>query len=308
MQQYKKMTPAAVMELAAPHTWPAAVFPALLGSLLALVTTGRFHIGLFYSTLGVCVLLQCAVNTLNDYADFIKGTDTPENSEDPTDAALIYHGFDPKKALAAGLVFMVLAFGCGIYTLALCGWQPLIYGAVGAVIVIFYSFGKMPLSGLPVGELCSGLVMGGLIPMACYYVQTGVHAPRILIPALPLIISIGLIMMMNNTSDIERDLPVNRITLPAVLGRKKASGILKILLAAEFVLILLLGSLYFRPGMVMYPALALWLLLQVLPVWKGALTPENRIANMIRIVRIHSCVSICWLLVIGSGYMLQKIF
>ena len=99
MQQYKKLTPKAVLELAAPHTWPAAVFPVLLGSLLALVMTGKFHLGLFYSTLGVCVLLQCGVNTLNDYADFIKGTDTVENSHDPTDAALVYHGFHPKKAL-----------------------------------------------------------------------------------------------------------------------------------------------------------------------------------------------------------------
>ena len=307
MQQYKKMTPKAVLELAAPHTWPAAVFPVLLGSLLALVMTGKFQMGLFYSALGVCVLLQCAVNTLNDYADFVKGTDTAENSDDPTDAALIYHGFHPKKALAAGLVFLLLAFVCGIYILYVCGWQPLIYGAAGAAVVVLYSFGKTPLSGLPVGELASGLVMGGLIPMACYYVQTGVHDPKILLLALPMILSIGLIMMMNNTSDIERDLPVKRITLPGILGRRRASRLLKLLLAGEFPVICLLGAVYFRPGMALYPALAVWMLLVMGPVWKEALTPENRIGNMIRIVRIHSCVSICWLLVIGGGYLLETL-
>lgn len=307
MQQYKKLTPKAVLELAAPHTWPAAVFPVLLGSLLALVMTGKFHLGLFYSTLGVCVLLQCGVNTLNDYADFIKGTDTVENSHDPTDAALVYHGFHPKKALATGLVFLLLAFGCGIYTLCLCGWQPLIYGALGGAVVLLYSFGKTPLSGLPVGEVSSGVVMGGLIPMACYYVQTGVHDPLILLLALPMIISVGLIMMMNNTSDIERDLPVGRITLPGILGRHKASLLLKVLLAGEFVILLLLGMEYFPRGMTLYPALALWMFLTVWPVWKGELTPENRIRNMIRIVQIHSCVSVCWLLVIGGGYLMENL-
>lgn len=130
----------------------------------------------------------------------------------------------------------------------------------------------------------------------------------ILLLALPMIISVGLIMMMNNASDIERDLPVGRITLPGILGRKKASRLLKLLLAVEFALMFLLGLLYFCRGMALYPLLALWLLLQVWPVWREELTPENRISNMIRIVRIHSCISVCWLLVIGSGYMLDKCF
>ena len=141
----RKMTPQAALELAAPHTWPASVAPVALGTLLAAVKTGG-HIlpGILLSTLCAAVLLQCAVNTLNDYFDFVKGTDTLENSDDLTDAALVYHGIAPRSALALGVGFLALAALAGAYTVYAAGWVPLIYGLVGGAVVVLYSGGKLP--------------------------------------------------------------------------------------------------------------------------------------------------------------------
>ena len=64
--------------------------------------------------------------------------------------------------------------------------------------------------------------MCGLIPMGIVAAVSSTFDFSVLPAALPFIISIGLIMMTNNTSDIEKDRQAKRRTLPALLGRTKA--------------------------------------------------------------------------------------
>lgn len=105
-------------------------------------------------------------------ADFVKGTDTIENSDDPTDASIIYNELNPKSARNVGVAFIILAAVSGIYAIYIAGWIPVVFGAVGVAVLASYSFSKFPLSYLPVGEVISGFVMGGIIPLASYYVFT----------------------------------------------------------------------------------------------------------------------------------------
>ena len=86
-------------QLAAPHTWVAAIMPVLFSIVYSAITySGKVSILLALMLLAICILMQSAVNVLNDYFDFKKGTDSVENSsEDAFDAVLVYNNLNPKS-------------------------------------------------------------------------------------------------------------------------------------------------------------------------------------------------------------------
>lgn len=217
-----RLTALMALRLAAPDTWAASVLPVVFAAALAFGQGARADLPLLLSLAAASVLMQAAVNTFNDYSDFIKGTDTLANSPDAADAVLLYAAPEPKKVLILGAAYLALAALAGIPAVLKCGWKPLAIGAAGGVCVLIYSFGKKPLSYLPLGELVSGFVMGGLIPLTVYGVLTGDFTKRILLISLPLIFGIGLIMMTNNTCDIARDTAAGRRTFAVLMGARRA--------------------------------------------------------------------------------------
>ena len=132
--------------------------------------------------------MQSAVNTFNDYYDFVKGTDSDDDCVDPSDAVLVYNNINPKSALALAVSFLVVAFALGVYAIIEAGWIPLVIAIVGALFVVLYSAGSSPISYLPLGEAVSGIVMGGLIPLAVYQVITGQLNFFVLVWSIPTII------------------------------------------------------------------------------------------------------------------------
>ncbi|MFR5828826.1 MAG: prenyltransferase, partial [Adlercreutzia equolifaciens] len=216
------LSPRLALQLAAPHTWPAAIMPVLVTTACALANTGSLDVGMAWLLLLICILMQASVNTFNDYFDVIKGTDTAEDNVEASDSVLVYNDVNPRSALGLAIGFLVVAFLLGLYVVWKTGPVPLVIALIGAVIVVMYSGGKTPLSYLPVGEAVSGIVMGGLIPLACYQVLSGTFTFMALLWAAPTIIGVGLIMMTNNTCDIEKDIEASRRTLPVLLGREKA--------------------------------------------------------------------------------------
>ena len=219
---YQNLTVKMAIELAAPHTWPASVMPVLIGITLSVALKASPSWVICLILLAICVLMQSSVNTFNDYFDYVKGLDSKEDNLDPTDAVLLYNNIDPKSALKLAIGYLAGAFVLGIYIIYLAGWIPLVIALVGALIVVLYSAGKTPISSLPIGEAVSGIVMGGLITLAVVDVITGTNMWIALLWSVPQIIGIGLIMMTNNTCDIEKDLRTGRRTLPNTIGRDKA--------------------------------------------------------------------------------------
>ena len=210
------LSPRLALQLAAPHTRPAAIMPVLVATACALANTGSLDVGMAWLLLLICILMQASVNTFNDYFDFIKGTDTAEDNVEASDSVLVYNDVNPRSALGLAIGFLAVAFLLGLYVVWKTGPVPLVIALIGAVIVVMYSGGKTPLSYLPVGEAVSGIVMGGLIPLACYQVLSGTFTFMALFWATPTIIGVGLIMMTNNTCDIEKDIEASRRTLPVL--------------------------------------------------------------------------------------------
>ena len=251
---YNRFTAKMAFDLAAPHTWPASIAPVAIAASLAIATGFPISATLTIALLGICILMQSSVNTFNDYYDYVKGTDSSDDDVDPTDAVLIYNNVNPTCAL---------------------------------VYVVLYSAGKTPISYLPLGEAVSGIVMGGLIPLACYQVLTGLLTPLAVLWAVPEILGIGLIMFTNNTCDIEKDAVAHRRTLSVLLNREKARRLYHTIMWLWLIAIILIVGIFFTQGLIMLP----FLLLSTYPLLKALrnnpLAPQSRQAAMSQICSVN---------------------
>ena len=274
------------MNLAAPHTWPAAIMPTLIAVAAASVT-GPVSVTMSLALLVIVVLMQSSVNTFNDYYDYVKGSDSAEDNVDPSDAVLVYNNIDPKSALRLAVGFLAVAFLLGIYAIVKAGFAPLVIAIVGALFVVLYSAGKSPISYLPLGEVVSGVVMGGLIPLAVYQVLTGILDFKMLLIAVPTIIGVGLIMFTNNTCDIERDIPSGRKTLPVLLGRERAVVWYRIALIVWIAFIVLNTAIFYTPGLLTVPFMVLAAYPLVKALFANSFTPDRRLQAMPQILSVN---------------------
>ena len=277
---YARFTPRMALQLAAPHTWPAAVLPCLVAVCAAAVSPSGASVVMACVLLAICVLMQSSVNTFNDYYDFVKGSDSADDDVEESDATLVYNNVNPRSALRLGIGFLAAAFVLGAYVIYHAGWIPLAIGVVGAFFVVVYSAGKTPLSYLPLGEAVSGVVMGGLIPLACYQALTGDMNWIMLLWAVPEVIGVGLIMLTNNTCDIEKDIEAGRRTLPVLIGRDKARTLYHVALGVWIAAVAVLCAVFFPNGAVVLPFMALAAYPPVKALVANPLVPASRIGGM----------------------------
>lgn len=300
---YSPLTPSLAFQLAAPHTWVAAIMPVLFSIEYSAITySGKVSILLALILLAICILMQSAVNVLNDYFDFKKGTDSAENSSDDAfDAVLVYNNLNPKSVCSLAIGFLIVAAGMGFYLVYLTGWILLVIGLIGVLIVFLYSGGKTPISYMPIGELVSGFVMGGLIPLACCYTLSGVFEPLVLLVALPFIFGIGMILFTNNTCDIEKDINAQRKTISVVLGRDMAPNYYHVAILVWIVLIAVLVGLFYPAGMpiVMIMVLAAFPVLRA--ILNNPLNQKTRDAAMSQIVMLNVILGAFYCLSLTSG-------
>lgn len=308
MQQpeHGRLTFRAALGLAAPHTWGAAsLFPTFFGAALAASDTGWLDLPMFFILLVIVILMHSAVNTLNDYYDFIKGTDTVANSDDPSDAILVYNRLDTRHVLWLSLSYLGLAALLGVYVVYRSGFVPLIIGAVGGLTIVAYSAGKLPISYLPLGELVSGFVMGGLIPLAIYTSLTGRLDFWVLVKAIPFILGIALIMMTNNTCDIERDTPAGRHTLPVLAGRVRARLIYRGIIAFWLLWVGLMGVVFFPNALFLFPTLLILRANVFAGPLRTPLTPETRGVCFGRILACNEAADTLYLAMILVNAVLR---
>ena len=73
MAKHNPLTLKMAINLAAPHTWPAAIMPTLVALCVASNST-PLSVTMSLTLLVIVTLMQSAVNTFNDYYDFVKGS------------------------------------------------------------------------------------------------------------------------------------------------------------------------------------------------------------------------------------------
>ena len=218
---------------------------------------------------GSMLLLDLAVTAINNYID---SRAFPEMLP-----------FSRPAALGILLALLLSGTGLGLYLAFRTDAVVLLVGGLCALGGVLYTFGPVPISRLPLGEVFSGVLEGVCIPFLLLYINmpkdtflslrlslSAVEFTLRPLPLLTLLLFMAVpalctagIMLANNICDLRRDVSVNRYTLPFFLGKSRAMRLFGILYLLAFLapcLMVLLGWL---------PSACLLLFLLVPPVRKN---------------------------------------
>lgn len=224
-------------QLTRPHTLTAAFAPVFLGTMISL-TYGSIHFPLFLAMLIASILIQMATNMFNEYYDFKRELDTEDSIG--IGGAIVRNGVKPKTVLNLALALYGISILIGIYICMETSWLLAVVGLVAMLIGYLYTGGPYPIAYTPFGELVSGFVMGMLLILIAFYIQTGTVTGEAIMLSIPSMLLVAGIMMANNIRDIEQDTIGGRKTLAILVGRSNAITILALFFIISYVWILLL--------------------------------------------------------------------
>lgn len=171
-------------------------------------------------------LIDLATTAINNYIDTKAG-----NQELPF-----------KRKTALYIIYMLLFIG-GALGVCLAYRTDLVVLFIGGICFlcgVFYTYGPVPISRQPLGEVLSGIFYGLFIPFLMFYINTpsgtfieyriGLEEVSLSFKVLPLLAVALLalvpfcctanIMLANNICDVEKDVLVKRHTLPYYIGKK----------------------------------------------------------------------------------------
>ena len=178
---------------------------------------------IFFASMFIFDLTTTAIN------NYIDSKDYPEMLPLPRRAAPIII-----------LVMFTISTALGLYLAYCTDIVVLLVGALCFLCGVCYTYGPLPISRLPFGEVCSGVFQGILTPFLLLYINMpeGTFLTYSLSPSevslsfkvWPLLTLLLLcmiptcltanIMLANNICDVDADVKVNRFTLPYFLGLK----------------------------------------------------------------------------------------
>jgi 1,4-dihydroxy-2-naphthoate polyprenyltransferase len=196
-----------------------------VGALLAFYAGAGLSLPKYLAVAAAAMLLQAGANLINDYYDFIKGTDR-ENWQAPDafgPGLVIQQGLlTAKQIRIGGLVAFAAGSALGLTLVYACGWPVLLLGLAGAFGSYFYTAEPLSLAYHGLGDFMVFLLMGPGYVMGSYYVQAlGFSWASALVG-----ISMGLLcsslLQVNNLRDIENDRKHGKWTLAAIIGRRAA--------------------------------------------------------------------------------------
>ena len=231
----------AFLKLVEIRTKVASMFPLLLGTLMAYHALERVDAINFLLMFASLLCIDLTTTGLNHYFDYKRAylkTGYHYEAHNPVSSG----EFSPGKALSLLILLACVGMIAGLILVYRTDLVVLMLGALAFAVGIGYSVGPLPLSRTILGELFSGLFMGGLIPFLAFYIHLpsnylgsleiaegtiqivfnfGKIAPLIF-ASLPMVLFIGNIMLANNICDAEEDIVNKRYTLPISIGKKNS--------------------------------------------------------------------------------------
>ncbi len=235
------------------QTKVASFFPFLIGTLFAVYMDIAIDVPnlllMFFSLL----MIDLTTTGLNHYMDYRRAV-LRSGYHYQVHNPLGKGEFSEKAAKTSLLVMLSLGAIFGIVLVLRTDLWVLMFGAMAFFIGVVYSFGPVPISRTILGELMSGVFMGGLIPLLSFYIHAYTATPmelsyqsgtlsllvdiELLLPlfilSLPLVALIAGIMLANNTCDRDEDIIDKRYTLPVTMGLEKSLTLYKILVGLSY--------------------------------------------------------------------------
>lgn len=204
---------------ARPKTLSGAAVPVMIGTALAYVDAQLYEGDVFNWTAALLCLLfafamQIDANLINDFFDFVNGSDDAETR------------LGPRRACAQGWVTlsaMKQAIAANTCVACVIGLPLAWYGGmemilVGAACVVFAFLYTTFFSYRGLGDILV-LVFFGLVPVCCtYYVQIHDITSQVMLAALACGLVIDALLIVNNFRDRDNDRLAGKQTLIVRLG------------------------------------------------------------------------------------------
>ncbi|MDA3846303.1 MAG: 1,4-dihydroxy-2-naphthoate polyprenyltransferase [Vallitaleaceae bacterium] len=271
------------MKLVEIRTKVASVIPFLIAILYCVYWYNRFRIlviGLFFIAM-ICI--DMATTALNNYMDY-KRAILKEGYNYEEHNPISQADMSERQVLIIIIALIMVGTMAGLYLVYLTDIIVLLLGLFAFGIGVLYSFGPIPISRTPFGELFSGILMGMGIFFVCIYTQifdTGIilmqvsnahltmvlnmgQLAEILLVSVPMALGISNIMLANNICDAEEDVINQRYTLPHYIGSKPSVKLFHVMTYTPFITIIIAVTL----GIL--PITSLLTLFVIIPLIKGS--------------------------------------
>ena len=246
------------LELVEIKTKIASIFPYTIGLLFSLSYFKMINISLSLLFLIAMLLFDMTVTAINNYQDFKKAKDEDYKKQEN----IIGQANLSTRLVASIILFMlILSLFLGFLLAYFVGWLFFILGGIVFFIGVFYTYGPIPLSRMPLGEIFSGGTMGfGIFAMIILinsaqspifnlnldftndsFSFTGsiFAAIAMIIASLPLIFTIANIMLANNLRDLDSDIKNHRYTLVYYIGRPNGIKLFQLLMYSSYLAIII---------------------------------------------------------------------
>ncbi|GFZ32399.1 1,4-dihydroxy-2-naphthoate octaprenyltransferase [Clostridium zeae] len=242
-------------ELVEIKTKLASMIPFSLGSAYAIYRYKSFDLKNFIIMFISLICFDMATTAINNYIDHTKAKDNGGNN-----SLITKYGVNKSKVLFIIFTLLVIATTAGVMLTLNTNIIVLLIGIISFIVGIFYTFGPIPISRMPLGEVFSGFFMGFIIIFLSVYIHifdtniisftyqnnilsVGINLIEIVwifLFSIPAMGGIANIMLANNICDVEEDIQNNRFTLPYYIGRPMALKLFKLLYYIGYVNIVLL--------------------------------------------------------------------
>jgi 1,4-dihydroxy-2-naphthoate polyprenyltransferase len=226
-----------------------------VGSFLGLYTGAAFSIVRYLTAVVAAMLLQAAANLINDYYDFVKGTDL-DNWESPDafgPGLVIQQGLlTAEQIQIAGLITLGLGSLMGLVLVYSCGWPILLLGVAGVFGAYFYTAAPLSLAYHGLGDFMVFALMGPGYVLGAYYVQVFQFSWAAALVGASMGLLCSSLLQVNNLRDIENDRRHGKWTLAAIIGRR--SAIVELVTCDTLAYLLVVSSVVLR--LLPWPSLA----------------------------------------------------
>lgn len=244
----------AFLELVEIRTKIASVYPFVLGTLFVFYQLQTINLQNTLIFFVAMLIFDLTTTAINNYMDYRKATDNHDYDFRVESNVIGKMNIPQKNVLILIFTMFFIATGLGVWLVFRTDLLVLLIGFVCFCIGILYTFGPVPLSRMPLGEVFSGVTMGfGIFFLAVYmsaydagvanllwqgeWIDIRFNLLRIIeigVVSLPCVFTIANIMLANNLCDLDEDIRNHRYTLPYYIGRKMGVLLFNALYYASF--------------------------------------------------------------------------
>ncbi|NLM36057.1 MAG: 1,4-dihydroxy-2-naphthoate polyprenyltransferase [Clostridiales bacterium] len=241
------------------QTKVASMIPFILGTVYSLYRFNKFNALNFLLMFISLLTIDMTTTAVNNYMDYKKAIKTQGYGYEKHNA-IVRDNLKETHVIVVIFTLLTIAVTFGVLLFLKSSVVVLILGAISFAVGSLYSFGPVPISRTPFGEVFSGLFMGFIITFISIYIHVYdqniitvayssgniniavnlVEVLYIFILSIPAISGIANIMLANNICDIEDDIENKRYTLPIYIGKERALKVFNIIYYVAYASILLL--------------------------------------------------------------------